>query len=279
MNSNTWKQQYETERARLIDALGHVTEGGIVESIQHIGATSVPGLHGTPCVDIAVAVWPFPLEESPKSRLEALGYLILEGYTGGPQQRFLHESGAYQLFLVEPGTDEWMDLVLVSEYLHHNEKACEEISIRKADAAVDKSALFNGLLPEANRWWIGHYGFSPVEFVAVELKDAQFEWYVASGWALDLFLGKVERLHHDVDVVVPRRSQLDLQKHLTERGWKFVTPFEKRHETWPPHMRLELPRHQVHAYRGEEFIDFPLTDMEGVWHYRREPLVLRSRKK
>jgi hypothetical protein len=44
-------------------------------------------------------------------------------------------------------------------------------------------------------------------------------------------------------------------------------------------MRLELPRHQVHAHRGDEFIDFLLTDMEDVWRYRRNPLVLRSREK
>ena len=44
-------------------------------------------------------------------------------------------------------------------------------------------------------------------------------------------------------------------------------------------MRLELPRHQVHAHRGDQFIDILLTDMEDVWHYRREPLVLRSREK
>jgi GrpB-like predicted nucleotidyltransferase (UPF0157 family) len=279
MNSIQWKHQYEKERSRLIDALGRVTAGGIVEAMQHIGATSVPGLHGSPCVDIALAVWPFPLEESRESRLEALGYRILEGYTGSPQQRFRHESGASLLLLVEPGTDEWIKLVLVSEYLCHNEKACEEVSARKTSASVDKPSLFNGLLPAANQWWIGHYGFSPVQAVADELKDASFEWYVSGGWALDLFLRKVGRMHHDVDVIVPRPSQLDLQKHMTDRSWKFVTPFEKRLEFWPPHMRLELPRHQVHAHRGDEFIDFLLTDMDGVWRYRRNPLVLRSQEK
>ena len=279
MNLINWKQQYESEHARLIEALGRVTEGGIVEASQHIGASSMPGLRGSPCVEIALAVWPFPLEEGPRSRLEAMGYRILDGFTGNSQQRFRHESGAYQLFLVEPGTDAWMDLVLVSEYLRHNQQACEEVSRSKADVSVNKSALFNGLLPDTSQWWIGYYAFSPVESVTDELRDAPFEWYISGGWALDLFLGKVERVHHDVDVIVPRRSQLDLQKHLTERGWKFVTPFEKRHEIWPPHMRLELPRHQVHAYRGEQFIDFLLTDMEDVWRYRREPQVLRSMEK
>jgi hypothetical protein len=118
-----------------------------------------------------------------------------------------------------------------------------------------------------------------VEFVANELREAQFEWYVSGGWALDLLLGKVERLHHDVDVTISYRSQLDLQKHLTDRDWKFVTPYEKRLEPWPPHMLLELPRHQVHAHRDGQFIDFLLTDMEAFWRYRREPLIVRSREK
>ena len=41
-------------------------------------------------------------------------------------------------------------------------------------------------------------------------------------------------------------------------------------------MRLELPRHQVHAHREDEFIDILLTDMDGVWKYRREPGIVRS---
>jgi GrpB-like predicted nucleotidyltransferase (UPF0157 family) len=256
MNSIDWNQKYEAEQSRLNDALGRVTEGGIIEASQHIGVTSVPGLSGSSCVDIALAVWPFPLEDGPSSKLEALGYQIMDGYTGSPQQRFQHKSGAFQLILIAPGTDEWTDLVLASDYLRHNEKASEEILRRKGDASVDKPALFNELLPRVNQWWTGHYGFSTLHYVADELKDAPFEWYISSGWALDLFLGKVGRVHHDVDVIVPRRSQMDLQKHMTERGWKFVTPFEKRLEPWPPHMRLELPRHQAHAHRGDSSLIF-----------------------
>jgi len=69
---------------------------------------------------------------------------------------------------------------------------------------------------------------------------------------------------------------LELQRHLVGRGWKLITPYEKRLEPWPPHMKLELPRHQVHAHREEEFIDFLLTEMDEVWKYRRESLVIRS---
>ena len=44
MSFSHWKEQYETEKTRLLDILGKVVDGGIVESIQHIGATSVPGM-------------------------------------------------------------------------------------------------------------------------------------------------------------------------------------------------------------------------------------------
>jgi GrpB-like predicted nucleotidyltransferase (UPF0157 family) len=279
MRNVQWQQQFQSERARLLDALGRVTEGGILESMQHIGATSIPGLSGSPCVDIGMAVWPFPLEAEARFRLEALGYQVVEGFSESRQQRFQHTSGSFQLFFFEPGTDECLDFVLLSDYLHHSDTARDQLSACKADAAPDKTILFAELLPRAHTWWIEHYGFSPVEAAANELKNAPFEWYISSGWALDLFLGRVGRVHHDVDVVVPRSSQMELQKYLRERGWKLLTPFEKRLEAWPVHMRLELPRHQVRAHREDQFMDLLLTDMQDVWRYRREPTILRSREK
>src|SRR5215510_3997254 len=109
MTAPTGKDQFESEKARLLEVLGKVVDGGIVESIQHIGATSVPGMQGSVCVDIGLAVWPFPLEAGPKSRLEALGYQLMDGFTESPQQRFRHESGSTQLFIFEPGLADWYD--------------------------------------------------------------------------------------------------------------------------------------------------------------------------
>jgi len=123
MNFNDWKQQYESECTRLLEALGKVTDGGIVESIQHIGATSMPGMQGSSCVDIGLAVWPFPLETGPRSRLEALGYQSVDGFTEGPQQRFMHEASSFQLFILELGGGDWYDFVLIGDYLRHKDKA------------------------------------------------------------------------------------------------------------------------------------------------------------
>lgn len=274
-----WDEQYETERDRLIQALGKIGKGGIVEAIQHVGATSVPGLSGSACVDIGLSVWPFPLEAGPVARLEALGYHAVPGSGTELEQRFLHESKSFQLFVVEPGSERWSDLLILRDYLRADEVAREDLSRRKRIGADHPSDLFETLLPAARQWWIADRKFSPVESVVDQLKDVSLLWYISGGWALDLFLGQVSRVHHDVDVVVPRSAQLDLQRHLTDRGWTLLTPFEKRLEPWPLHMQLELPRHQVHAHRGEEFIDFLLTEIRQVWVYRREPSVIRSLEK
>jgi len=274
----TWKEQFQSESEKLSNALGWITSGGIVETTQHIGATSIPGLEGSSCVDIGMAAWPFPLEAAARSRLEALGYQIVDEYTESPQQRFKHESGSFQLVIFESGIADWYDYLLAGDYLRHNDQVRDKVSAKKKDA-VDNSILYTALLPAARQWWIEHYGFSDLEAIANELKDAPFEWYVSGGWALDLFRGKVGRVHHDVDITLPRSAQLELQKHLTDRGWILITPYEKKLEAWPHHMRLELPRHQIHAHRNGIFIDILLTDISEVWRYRREPVIIRAKEK
>jgi len=43
-------------------------------------------------------------------------------------------------------------------------------------------------------------------------------WYVAGGWALDLFLGRQTRAHNDIEVSVFRADEAKLRKHLG--GWE-----------------------------------------------------------
>lgn len=283
-----WQTQYEHERTRLLAALGEITAGGIVESLQHIGATSVPALPAQPCLDIGLAVWPFLLEPPRRTALEALGYKLIVGYEAAPEQRFRHTSGDFQLYVVDAGSERWTEYLLLRDYWRHADEARQAVSQQKqawaAKSAAEpaayqaaKAELFSQTLIAACQWWVNYHGFAPVYAVAQELKEFSPPWYISSGWALDLFLGRVRRVHHDVDVIVARADQLALQDYMTGRGWKFVTPFEKRLEPWPIHMRIEDPRHQVHAHRGDEFIDFLLTDMaHGVWRYRRNPTIVQT---
>ena len=52
---------------------------------------------------------------------------------------------------------------------------------------------------------------------------------------------------------------------------------------WPRRMRIELPRHQVHAHRDVpfhkvKFIDFLLSEVnDDLWRYRKERTIVRTR--
>jgi GrpB-like predicted nucleotidyltransferase (UPF0157 family) len=310
---NPYQEQFNRERTRLLTALGETTEGGIVDNLQHIGGTSIPqaatpiwptplvgaystvGTQATPAgsttlatgsgLDIGLTVWPFPLQPPHRAALEGLGYEIVAGYEGAPEQRFCHPREGFQLYLVEPGSERWADYLILRDYLRQNEEGRQRYLAHKpAWAGIEpersrkaKETLFGPMLEIARQCWIDAQGFGPVEAAAQELKEYGQPWYISSGWALDLFLGQASRVHHDIDVVVRRSDQLTLQHHLTGRGWKLVTPLKGQIQPWPVAMRLELPHHQVHAHREGSFIDFLLTDMDhGVWRYRRDPTIIQT---
>ncbi len=265
-----YAQRFNTERDRLLAALGAVTEGGVIERAQHVGSTALNGAHGSGVVDIALSVWPFPLEGPALAALRALGYRRLPGPAGAPEQRWRHARRPVQLLLAEAGTEIFQNYLTVRDYLSHLGSAAPR------PPASGRERWFQRLLPRANAWWVGRHGFDTVEALAAEMAGFERPWHIASGWAIDLFLGAASRVHHDIDVQIARDDQLALRAHLEARGWTFVTPYAGRLERWPPGMRLEGERHQAHAHRGAAFIDCLLSDIHaGVWHYRRQPEVVR----
>jgi GrpB-like predicted nucleotidyltransferase (UPF0157 family) len=271
--SKEWQAQYLVERERLVRALGMTTDGGVVEAIQHVGSTSVPGLPSSGRVDVALAVSPFPLEPQVEATLIELGYEKLPAGEVDAVQRY--RSAGCELFTSEAGGRAWTDSIVLRDYLREVPEGRRAYAAQRA--AGDGGQRFDVLLAQARTWWVGYYGFAPVQAVADELAGFGGQWYVAGGWALDLWLGQVGRVHNDVDVVVARADQMALQEHLLARDWKLLTPLDGRLAPWPRHMRLELPRHQVHAHRDEAFIDFLLTDLSGgLWHYRRAPGIFRT---
>jgi GrpB-like predicted nucleotidyltransferase (UPF0157 family) len=285
-DNNHWTDLFTQERARVIGALGMLIDGGVIETVEHVGATSVVGLLGRPYVDIAVSVWPFPLGEFDCHALEALGYQLDLDFSRAHEQRFQHADAPFRLFVAEAGSSLWTDFLLMRDYLRDNEAARLALSIGKQEWTDNtnspeyheaKGQWLGQHESDARQVWIEREQFSPVQRVAEELREMPCPWYICGGWALDIFLGSVSRVHLDVDVIVPRADQLIMQKHLTDRGWSLMTGSSAgRLEPWPMHMRLESPRHQVNALRDSAFIDLLLTDLEGAWRYRREPTIIRD---
>ena len=119
--------------------------------------------------------------------------------------------------------------------------------------------------------------FGPLLPVASLLRDFPRPWFIAGGWAIDLFLGERTRRHKDVDVAILRRDQRELHTYLT--GWAFEKLVEGRRSPWREGERLNFPIHEIHASRPEgkpRAIEFLLNEAEGdEWIFRRDARITR----
>jgi hypothetical protein len=126
----------------------------------------------------------------------------------------------------------------------------------------------------------------PLLEVAKALGNLCAPFYFAGGWAIDLHLGRVTREHHDVDVLVMRRDHLGLHKALKQFSLKKIIPHPDGMPPnrgtiveWPPGERLELPVHQINAYRADEsepafqVMLAESSDNESEWIFRRNPEI------
>ncbi|HEX4124932.1 MAG TPA: GNAT family N-acetyltransferase [Tepidisphaeraceae bacterium] len=100
-------------------------------------------------------------------------------------------------------------------------------------------------------------------------------WCVAGGWAIDSFLGRVTRLHDDVELAIFRQDQLALHEYLGR--WHFDKIVERRREPWAAGEFLELPIHEIHGRSPDEpaeAIEILLTQRDGMdWIFRRNSSV------
>lgn len=105
-------------------------------------------------------------------------------------------------------------------------------------------------------------------------------WFIAGGWAIDLFLERVTRIHEDIEIAILRQDQLVLQSYLT--GWEFekVIPGRKmRREKWDEGEWLDLPVHEIHgrnATSDPSTLEILLNESSGdEWKFRRNLKILR----
>ena len=72
------------------------------------------------------------------------------------------------------------------------------------------------------------------EHVAALLAGVQAPWYVAAGWAIDLFLGEERREHEDLEIAVPRERFSEIADTLA--GFELFIPdsdLTDRRLVWP----------------------------------------------
>ncbi|WP_063009676.1 nucleotidyltransferase domain-containing protein [Nocardia kruczakiae] len=90
---------------------------------------------------------------------------------------------------------------------------------------------------ECDRLW---KAWTPTE-VAERLSGTPTAWYVAAGWALDLFVGGLGRAHSDLEIGVPREQFDEIAEALPGYEWDVVGdghawPYPEEagnhHQTW-----------------------------------------------
>jgi hypothetical protein len=109
------------------------------------------------------------------------------------------------------------------------------------------------------------------------------QWWVAGGWALDLWLGRLLRPHADIEIAIPRFMQNALRTYLTQFRFTQVVKDAAgtaREEPLAIGVDAAPPVHELHArrYSGAGVDPSALGQLEvllnetegGLWVYRRD---------
>ena len=95
-------------------------------------------------------------------------------------------------------------------------------------------------------------------------------WFIAGGWAIDLFIGEETREHKDLEIAIFRKDQLHLKSYLND--WDFKKVVKGEFFNWENEF-LELPIHELHAtnkLNGNK-IEVLLNETEdNDWKFRRD---------
>jgi hypothetical protein len=117
-----------------------------------------------------------------------------------------------------------------------------------------------------------------VAAVAELLAGVQAPWWIAGGWAIDLFVGGPGRQHADIDVLVLRRDLGSVQEQL--RGWELhAADPPGRLRPWGTGEQLPPQVHDIWCRPSATSpwaLQLMVDDTIGEdWVYRRDPRIRR----
>lgn len=131
-----WPRMFEEERALISAAIGPM-----IERIEHVGSSAVPGLAAKPTIDIAVAVTRLDVVARCIGPLGGLGYEYVPEYEKElPDRRYFRKGtpGArtHHLHVYEEGHPEFEAYLIFRDHLRANETAARVYEILKRALAA-----------------------------------------------------------------------------------------------------------------------------------------------
>lgn len=126
---------------------------------------------------------------------------------------------------------------------------------------------------DSGRW----QPLSVAELVAA-LAHVRTPWWLAGGWALDLFLGRETRAHHDIDVQILRTHHVQVRAVLADWDAHAADP-PGTLRPWPVGEELPPQVHDIWCRRSAAdpwAFQLMVADSSGDdWVYRRDPRIRR----
>ena len=114
-----------------------------------------------------------------------------------------------------------------------------------------------------------------VQEIAEIFSDFKIPWWIAGGWALDLFIGRQTREHFDIDVLILRKDQMYVQKKL--QNWTLFRTQSPGLDFWKKDEFLESP---VNSIWVKDTIESPfrfeimlMESESNEWFYRRDKRI------
>lgn len=102
-------------------------------------------------------------------------------------------------------------------------------------------------------------------------------WWLAGGWALELYTGQQLRSHADTDIEIPREALPKLRRVLP--GWDLQLAHDGRLTPWDGLSQVEPPISDIwcRPVAGEPWrLQVMLATVRGGrWHYRRDERISR----
>ena len=109
------------------------------------------------------------------------------------------------------------------------------------------------------------------------LRTFPHRWWIAGGWAIDLFLNRSTRKHQDIEVALLRRDQQAIRGYLVD--WELHYAADHELHVWPEGQRLELPIHEIWARKRSESqwrLELLLNECrDEQWLFRRDTRIAR----
>lgn len=105
------------------------------------------------------------------------------------------------------------------------------------------------------------------------MSDFKKDWFFAGGWAIDLYLEKETRNHHDIEIGIFREDQIELKKVLSK--WEFKKVVKGEFISWNNEY-LELPVHEIHAINNmnKQELEILLNESDADnWRFRRDLII------